>query len=63
MIDAFSQLGILMLLLGMETAFRLVRNVRRNHISTSTGHVIVPFAARFGLGTSAYGFIGWREYA
>jgi Kef-type K+ transport system membrane component KefB len=52
MIDAVSQLGILMLLLltGMETDLRLVRQARRAAISTSVTGVIVPFACGFALG-------------
>jgi len=52
MIDAVSQLGILMLLLltGMETDLRLVRQARRAAISTSVAGILVPFACGFALG-------------
>src|SRR6516225_6921665 len=52
MIDAISQLGILMLLLltGMETDLRLVKQVRRAAMSTSIAGVVVPFACGFALG-------------
>jgi len=52
MIDAVSQLGILMLLLltGMETDLRLVKKARRAAISTSAAGIILPFACGFALG-------------
>ena len=52
MIDAVSQLGILLLLLltGMETDLRLVRKVRRAAASVSVAGVSVPFACGFALG-------------
>ena len=52
MIDAVSQLGILMLLLltGMETDLRLVKKARRAAISTSVAGIVVPFACGFALG-------------
>jgi len=52
MIDAVSQLGILMLLLltGMETDLRLVKKARRAAISTSAAGIIIPFACGFVLG-------------
>jgi Kef-type K+ transport system membrane component KefB/nucleotide-binding universal stress UspA family protein len=52
MIDAVSQLGILMLLLltGMETDLRLVKKARRVAISTSAAGIVVPFACGFALG-------------
>jgi Kef-type K+ transport system membrane component KefB len=52
MIDAVSQLGILMLLLltGMETDLRLVKQARRAAISTSAAGIVVPFACGFALG-------------
>ncbi len=52
MIDAVSQLGILMLLLltGMETDLRLVKKARRAAISTSAAEIILPFACGFALG-------------
>ncbi|MHA6686984.1 cation:proton antiporter domain-containing protein [Mesorhizobium sp. A556] len=51
MIDAVSQLGILMLLLltGMETDLKLVRRVRAACVSISTTGVLVPFACGFAL--------------
>jgi len=52
MIDAVSQLGILMLLLltGMETDLRLVKQARRAAISTSVAGIAIPFACGFTLG-------------
>jgi Kef-type K+ transport system membrane component KefB/nucleotide-binding universal stress UspA family protein len=52
MIDAVSQLGILMLLLltGMETDLRLVKKARRAAICTSVAGILVPFACGFALG-------------
>ena len=52
MIDAVSQLGILMLLLltGMETDLKLVKKARRAAISTSAAGIVVPFACGFALG-------------
>jgi Kef-type K+ transport system membrane component KefB/nucleotide-binding universal stress UspA family protein len=52
MIDAVSQLGILMLLLltGMETDLKLVKQARRAAISTSVSGILVPFACGFALG-------------
>ena len=52
MIDAVSQLGILMLLLltGMETDLKLVKKARRAAISTSAAGIMVPFACGFALG-------------
>ena len=52
MIDAVSQLGILMLLLltGMETDLRLVKQAGRAAISTSVAGIVVPFACGFALG-------------
>lgn len=51
MINAVSQLGILMLLLltGMETDMKLVRRVRTACISISTTGVLLPFACGFAL--------------
>jgi Kef-type K+ transport system membrane component KefB/nucleotide-binding universal stress UspA family protein len=51
MIDAVSQLGILMLLLltGMETDLRLVRRVGAACVSISTAGVLVPFLCGFAL--------------
>lgn len=52
MIDAVSQLGVLMLLLltGMETDLGLVRKVRRAAFSVSVAGIAVPFACGFALG-------------
>ncbi|MFI5015669.1 MAG: cation:proton antiporter [Hyphomicrobiales bacterium] len=52
MIDAVSQLGILMLLLltGMETDLGLVKRARRAAISASLAGIAVPFACGFALG-------------
>jgi Kef-type K+ transport system membrane component KefB/nucleotide-binding universal stress UspA family protein len=52
MIDAVSQLGVLMLLLltGMETDLRLVKRVGRAAITVSTAGVAVPFICGFALG-------------
>ncbi len=51
MIDAVSQLGVLLLLLltGMETDLKLVRRVGAACFSISTTGVIVPFACGFAL--------------
>ena len=46
-----------------ETDVRLVKKARRVAISTSAVGIIVPFVCGFALGPSAYGFIGWRDYA
>jgi len=52
MIDAVSDLGILMLLLltGMETDLQLVRRVGRAAIAVAAAGVAVPFAFGFALG-------------
>src|SRR3954465_7867317 len=52
MIDAVSQLGILMLLLltGMETDLGLVKKVRRAAFSVSVAGIAVPFVCGFTLG-------------
>ena len=52
MLDAVSQLGILMLLLltGMETDLRLVRRAGLAAASVSIAGIIVPFACGFTLG-------------
>ena len=52
MIDAISQLGILMLLLiaGMETDFAIVGRMRRAAISSSLSGIIFPFACGLFLG-------------
>src|SRR5712691_685099 len=46
MIEAISQLGILMLLLiaGMETDFAIVRRMRRTALSSSLSGIVFPFA-------------------
>ena len=52
MLDAVSQLGILLLLLvtGMETDVSLIRQVRRAAFSVSVAGIAVPFACGFALG-------------
>jgi len=52
MLEAVSDLGILMLLLltGMETDLELVRKARRAAISVSTAGIVVPFALGVALG-------------
>jgi Kef-type K+ transport system membrane component KefB len=52
MVDAVSELGILMLLLltGMETDLQLVRRVGRAAIAVAAAGVAVPFACGFALG-------------
>ena len=52
MIDAISQLGILMLLLltGMETDLRLVSRMRRTAFFTSISGIIFPFTCGYLLG-------------
>src|ERR671939_84014 len=52
MLDAVSQLGILMLLLltGMETDLGLVRKVRRAALSVSVAGIALTFACGFMLG-------------
>jgi Kef-type K+ transport system membrane component KefB/nucleotide-binding universal stress UspA family protein len=52
MIDAVSQLGILMLLLltGMETDLQLVRRVGRAAMTVAIAGVALPFACGFALG-------------
>jgi len=52
MIDAISQFGILLLLLltGMETDLKLVRQTGRASVFASLMGVVVPFACGFGLG-------------
>lgn len=52
MLDAVSQLGILMLLLltGMETDLNLVRRVGRAAASVSVAGIVLPFACGFALG-------------
>ncbi len=52
MIDAISQLGILMLLLltGMETDLQLVRRVGRAAVTVAIAGVALPFVCGFALG-------------
>ncbi len=52
MLDAVSQLGILMLLLltGMETDLQLVRRVGRAAITVTIAGIALPFACGFALG-------------
>jgi Kef-type K+ transport system membrane component KefB/nucleotide-binding universal stress UspA family protein len=52
MIDAVSQLGILLLLLltGMETDLKLVRRVGRASVTVSLAGIVLPFACGFALG-------------
>jgi Kef-type K+ transport system membrane component KefB/nucleotide-binding universal stress UspA family protein len=52
MIDAVSQLGIIMLLLltGMETDLKLVRKVGPAAIAVSVTGIVLPFASGFALG-------------
>src|SRR5690242_5990977 len=52
MLDAVSELGVLMLLLltGMETDLQLVRRVGRAAIAVSVAGVAIPFACGFALG-------------
>jgi Kef-type K+ transport system membrane component KefB/nucleotide-binding universal stress UspA family protein len=52
MIDAISQLGILMLLLltGMETDLRLVNRMRRTAFFTSLSGIVFPFACGYAVG-------------
>src|ERR1700730_4249422 len=52
MIDAISQLGILMLLLlaGIETVFSIVKRMRRTALFSSLSGIIFPFACGFFLG-------------
>jgi Kef-type K+ transport system membrane component KefB/nucleotide-binding universal stress UspA family protein len=52
MVEAVSDLGILMLLLltGMETDLKLVKRARRAAVSVSATGIIVPFICGFALG-------------
>jgi len=52
MLDAVSELGVLMLLLltGMETDLQMVRRVGRAAITVSAAGVAIPFACGFALG-------------
>src|SRR5690242_5553121 len=54
MLDAVSELGVLMLLLltGMETDLQMVRRVGRVAITVSVAGVAIPFACGFALGES-----------
>jgi Kef-type K+ transport system membrane component KefB/nucleotide-binding universal stress UspA family protein len=52
MLDAVSQVGILLLLLlsGMETDLSLLRKVKRSAVSASLAGIVIPFGAGFLLG-------------
>jgi Kef-type K+ transport system membrane component KefB/nucleotide-binding universal stress UspA family protein len=52
MVEAVSDLGILMLLLltGMETDLKLVKRARRAAMSVSLAGIVVPFVCGFALG-------------
>ncbi|HYW70403.1 MAG TPA: cation:proton antiporter, partial [Pyrinomonadaceae bacterium] len=52
MIEAISQLGILMLLLlaGMETDFKIVQRQKRTALFSSLSGIVLPFACGFVLG-------------
>jgi Kef-type K+ transport system membrane component KefB/nucleotide-binding universal stress UspA family protein len=52
MLDAVSELGVLMLLLltGMETDLQMIRRVGRAAIAVSAAGVAIPFACGFALG-------------
>jgi Kef-type K+ transport system membrane component KefB/nucleotide-binding universal stress UspA family protein len=52
MLEAVSDLGILLLLLltGMETDLKLVKRARRAAISVSAAGIVMPFICGFGLG-------------
>ena len=52
MLNAVSELGVLLLLLltGMETDLALVRRVRRTAIITSAAGIVIPFACGYVLG-------------
>jgi Kef-type K+ transport system membrane component KefB/nucleotide-binding universal stress UspA family protein len=52
MLDAVSQFGVLLILLltGMETDLKLVRESSRASISASIGGIVIPFACGFALG-------------
>ena len=54
MLDAVSELGVLMLLLltGMETDLQMVRRVGRAAIAAALAGVAIPFACGFALGES-----------
>ena len=51
MLNAVSELGVLLLLLtGMETDLALVRRVRRSALITSAAGIVIPFACGYVLG-------------
>ena len=52
MLNAVSELGVLLLLLltGMETDLALVRRVRRTALITSAAGIVIPFACGYVLG-------------
>jgi Kef-type K+ transport system membrane component KefB/nucleotide-binding universal stress UspA family protein len=52
MLNAVSELGVLMLLLltGMETNLGLVKRVRRSAVFTSAGGILIPFICGYTLG-------------
>jgi Kef-type K+ transport system membrane component KefB/nucleotide-binding universal stress UspA family protein len=52
MLDGVSQFGVLLILLmtGMETDLRLVKESSRASIAASLGGIIIPFACGFALG-------------
>jgi hypothetical protein len=52
MLNAVSELGVLLLLLltGMETDLALVRRVRRTAVITSAAGIVIPFARGYVLG-------------
>jgi len=52
MLNAVSELGVLMLLLltGMETDLAIVKRVRRTAAITSAAGIIIPFACGYALG-------------
>lgn len=52
MLDGVAQFGVLLILLmtGMETDLRLVRESSRASIAASIGGIVVPFACGFALG-------------
>jgi Kef-type K+ transport system membrane component KefB len=52
MLNAVSELGVLLLLLltGMETDLALVKRVRRTAVITSAAGIVIPFACGYVLG-------------
>jgi K+:H+ antiporter len=52
MLNAVSELGVLLLLLltGMETDLALVKRVRRSAAITSAAGIVIPFACGYALG-------------